>query len=149
MISDNAAIYSGRGAHRLDAWGALVAMVLRSARLRSYGEDRSIGVRRPIPEWPMAADVVFQVKCARTLTHLQNINLWATVARVESKRTVIYSPGQSLCSRSIGPRSVEEVHMKLIAIRQGRCPSAFWKHTCYVMSLSILTVLTSAWVYLD
>ena len=110
MISNNAAKYSGRGAHRLNAWGALVTMVVRSAGLRSYGEDRSIGVRRPIPEWPMAADVCL-VKCARTLTHLQNINLWTTAARVESKRTATYSPGLSLCSRSIGPRLVEEVYL--------------------------------------
>ena len=42
MISDNAAPDSRRDAHRLNAWGALVAMVVGSARLRGYGEDRLV-----------------------------------------------------------------------------------------------------------
>ena len=46
MISANAALYSGQGAHRLNAWGALVAMVVRSAGLGGNGEDQSIGVGR-------------------------------------------------------------------------------------------------------
>ena len=60
-----------------------------------------------MPGRPMTADVC-QSRCARTLTHLQNNDLWATAARVESKRTKTDSPGLSLCSRSIGPRLVEE-----------------------------------------
>lgn len=39
MISDNSALYNYRGAHRLIPWGALIAIVVRSAGLQGAGEQ--------------------------------------------------------------------------------------------------------------
>ena len=38
IISDNAALYSHQSAHRFIPWGTLVAMVVRSVRLRGSRE---------------------------------------------------------------------------------------------------------------
>ena len=103
MISDNAALYNRQDAHRLNAWGGLVAMVVRSAGLRGYGEDRSIGVRRSPTGYRDGRDSSLS---SQTLSHpFHSIKFWAAAACVENKGTTTYTPGLTLCSRSIGPSS--------------------------------------------
>ena len=121
MINNNAAPYSRRGAHRLNAWGALVAMVVRSAGLRGYGEDQSIGVGRSrIPDrWPMTADV-----CRVELGTGDAVAITSTLSgrqRLVWEANLFTGPGLSLCSRSIARRS----STVLLATRQGRRPSVF------------------------
>ena len=104
MISDNAALYNRRDAHRLNAWGGLVAMVVRSAGLRGYGEDRSISLGRSSTGYRDGRDSSLS---SQTLSNpFHSIKFWAAAACVESKGTTTnYSPELTLCSRSIGPRS--------------------------------------------
>ena len=86
IISDNATLYSYRGAHRLIPCGALVAIVVRSAGLRGAGEIERIN-------WDVWCLVLMDARAQRLMT--------ADVCRVK------YSDPALLASRISGTRRLE------------------------------------------